>query len=108
MRIATDVIRIFRVMNVGIVPAPNANGDIYAVPGMVALSAIVDDPENATPHTYKWEQTPVTVPGSAFTTDDTQATSFGPVVSGFTYYLSLTVTSARLQTKNVRFRILVP
>jgi len=107
MRIATDVIRIFRIMNVGVQPAPDANGDIYVDVGPFSLTAVVDDPENATPHTFLWEQTPVVVPGSSFGSPTQQSTTFGPLVSGTIYHLSITVTSARLQTKNLRFRVLV-
>lgn len=107
MRIATDVVRIFRVMNVSVLPPPDANGDIYVDVGPLVLSAVLDDPESASPHTYLWEQTPVTVPGTSFGTPTQPATTFGPLVSGTIYHMSLTVTSASLQTKNLRFRVLV-
>lgn len=109
MRIATDLVRMFRVMNLSVTPAPDSNGDVLlpSTASVITLTMAVDDPENAAPYQIVWDQQPVKASGVDFSSPNALSTQFGPLQRGWTYHIAVAVTAANGQKKELRFRVIV-
>jgi hypothetical protein len=109
MRIATDIVRMFRVMSLSVTPAPDASGDIMLPSSatVVTLSLAINDPENATPYQIFWDQQPVKASGVDFSSPTALSTQFGPLQRGWTYHVAVTAVAANGQKKELRFRVII-
>jgi hypothetical protein len=109
MRIATDLVRMFRVMSLSVTPAPDANGDVLlpSTTSVVTLSLSISDPENATPYQITWDQQPVKASGVDFSSPNSLSTQFGPLERGWTYHIAVTAVAANGQKKELRFRLII-
>lgn len=73
----------------------------------MVLAATVMDPDSATPYVYKWEQIPIADVNALFGSPAASTTTFGPLISGYIYYITLTVTNSQSTKMTKTFKVAV-
>jgi sporulation-control protein spo0M len=106
-RRATDRVKQYHLMSAVVTPAQDVNGIIHVTGTSVVLAATVIDPDSASPYVYKWEQSPVSDANALFGSAAASTTTLSPLLSGYTYYIKLSVTNSQSTKLEKTFRILV-
>ena len=106
-RKATDRVKQYHQMSAMLTPSPDVNDVIHVVGTSVVLAATILDPDNAVPYQYKWEQIPIADVNALFGSSAAATTTFGPLISGYTYYITLTVINSQETKMTKTFRVAV-
>jgi len=105
--IATDSVRIYKLMSLSMTPAPTAGTLTISPAEFVTLTVGISDPDSASPYVIAWTKAPFATVGPSFSAPAAATTQFGPLVENMTYYITVSVTAANGQVATYAFRLIV-